>query len=119
MALGDGYAYVGPRGAEVARALLDLAEKAHMEPGEVRTTVGGYIVPVALAKRYEKSVLNASDEEEPEVPAEEPADEAEVPDDSWTNADIRAWAEDNKVDLGGATKKADMLAAITAGTEEE
>lgn len=42
------------------------------------------------------------------------------PTEAWKNADIKAWAEANDVDLGDATKKADMLAAIsTADTKEE
>lgn len=36
----------------------------------------------------------------------------ETPDDSWTNADIKRYADDNGIDLGGATTKADMLAVI-------
>jgi hypothetical protein len=46
--------------------------------------------------------------------------ENDVPDDSWKNAEIKEWADAHDVDLGGATKKADMLAAISsADTEEE
>ena len=36
----------------------------------------------------------------------------ETPDESWTNADIKQYADDHGIDLGGATTKADMLAVI-------
>jgi hypothetical protein len=36
------------------------------------------------------------------------------PTDVWTNAQITAWAAAHEVDLGDASKKADMLAAIEA-----
>jgi hypothetical protein len=44
-----------------------------------------------------------------------PPDEETVdgePNDGWTNAQIQAYATEHGIDLGGATKKADMLAAI-------
>src|SRR5688572_22128109 len=83
-----------------------------LEPGVVRTTIGGYYVPVSLAKAYE-TTLGAK----PEEPVE--ADEkSDFPDDSWKNADIKEWASAHEVDLGEATKKADMLAAIQAHKEE-
>jgi hypothetical protein len=37
---------------------------------------------------------------------------AGVPDSGWTNAEIKSYADANNIDLGTATKKADMLAAI-------
>jgi hypothetical protein len=106
------YGFVGPRSSAVASTLLGLAEKAGLEPGVVRTTIGGYYVPVSLAKAYE-TTLGAK----PEEPVE--ADEkSDFPDDSWKNADIKEWASAHEVDLGEATKKADMLAAIQAHKEE-
>lgn len=44
-----------------------------------------------------------------------PADPAEAPTQAWTNARIAAWAK-GRVDLGSATKKDDMLAAIAAAS---
>ena len=35
-----------------------------------------------------------------------------TPGESWTNAEIKQYADDNGIDLGGATTKADMLAVI-------
>jgi hypothetical protein len=43
--------------------------------------------------------------------AAKPAPEG-TPNSDWTNAEIEAYAKDNNIDLDGATKKADMLAAI-------
>lgn len=37
----------------------------------------------------------------------------------WKVADITAYAERESLDLGGATKKADMLAAIAAARKSE
>jgi len=39
-----------------------------------------------------------------------------TPNSNWTNAEIEAYAEANNIDLDGATKKADMLAAIEAAS---
>lgn len=42
---------------------------------------------------------------------------SESPDSTWKVADLKAYAADNGVDLGDATKKDDVLAAITAGSD--
>lgn len=39
---------------------------------------------------------------------------SESPDGSWKVADLKAYASENDIDLGDATKKDDILAAITA-----
>lgn len=52
--------------------------------------------------------------DEPKPQQEAPVADDETPSDSWTNQRIKQYAEDNGVDLGGATTKADMLAAIGA-----
>ena len=49
---------------------------------------------------------------EDEAPSPAQEDAGEKPDKSWTGPRIRKYAEDNGIDLGGATTKADMLAAI-------
>jgi hypothetical protein len=45
------------------------------------------------------------------APAPQPAP-AGTPNEDWTNAEIKAYADANNIDLDGATKKSDMLAAI-------
>lgn len=44
----DKTTFIEGRSAEKARELLDLAEKAGYEPGVVRTTSDGYLVPADL-----------------------------------------------------------------------
>ncbi len=39
---------------------------------------------------------------------------SETPDDTWTVADLVNYAEEKKIDLGGAKKKDEVLAAIAA-----
>ena len=38
----------------------------------------------------------------------------EAPNEKWTVADLKAYAEENGIDLGEATLKADILAAMSA-----
>lgn len=45
------------------------------------------------------------------------APRSETPDSSWKVAELKAYAEDNSIDLGDATKKDDILAAITAAAD--
>ena len=54
---------------------------------------------------------NAAAEPETDAPAE--VVEA-VPSMDWTAAEIKGYADERGVDLGGASTKADMLAAISA-----
>ena len=112
MALEDGYGLVGPKNADTARALLAAAEAVGEPAYVVRTTIGGYIAPVKVVKKYEEGLG---------APKEEPVEEDEksdFPDDSWKVADIKTWATAHEVDLGDATKKADLLAAIQAHKED-
>lgn len=134
------YTTIYPSDRETAEALLAAAENLGLDPHEVRTVAGGFLVPDAVAARYEDMKAGKTDPISEEGPSDEevPADvtyvdgtkpevgedgipvvEAKTPDESWKNADIVAYAEENNIDLGDATKKADMLAAITADTKEE
>ncbi|WP_159840209.1 hypothetical protein [Nocardia sp. CY41] len=57
----------------------------------------------------------------PGVWADEPDAEPELegePSESWTVAQLQAFAKSNDIDLGDATKKADILAAIQLATEQ-
>lgn len=108
---------VDGRSRATAEALLAAAEKVGVSPWEVRTTIRGYVVPDAVAAEYQRMLAGDTAPVE-EVPEEGPSDES-VPDESWKNDEIRTWAEAHGVDLGGATKKADMLAAIQAADTEE
>lgn len=115
------YVTIPGRSRETAEALLHAAEKVGVNPHLVRTGAVGYIVPVEVSEYYQKMVRGETEPEavhEEGIPDDEDAPE-EYPSESWKNADIEAWAEAHEVDLGGATKKADMLAAIQAADTEE
>lgn len=113
--INEGYAFVGPRNSATARALLDSAAAIGEEAAVVRTAIGGYYVPESVARHYEQT-LGAPAEE---VVEESPETGEAVPDDSWKVAEIREWAKAHEVDLGDATKKADMLAAVRTADKEE
>lgn len=50
---------------------------------------------------------------------DEPTPESVTPDKSWKNEDLVTYAAEHSIDLGGATKKDDLLAAIAAGKPVE
>jgi hypothetical protein len=111
------YVTIPGRSRETAEALLHAAVKVGVAATEIRTGAVGYIVPVKVSEYYQKMVRG---ETEPEEEAPEEAEKSSFPDSSWKNDEIKAWAESHEVDLGDATKKADMLAAIqSADTKEE
>jgi hypothetical protein len=115
------YTNIDGRSRATAEALLAAAATVGVEPYEVRTTIRGYIVPDAVAAEYNKMLAGDTEPVE-EVAVEEPEEEGPPegePDGSWKNDEIKTWAEAHGVDLGGATKKADMLAAIQAADTEE
>lgn len=71
-------------------------------------------------------IVSVADEKVSRLGAEwQPADgsssgsRSESPDKSWKVADIRAFADERGIDLGDATKKDDLLAAIEASTTDE
>jgi hypothetical protein len=111
------YTNIEGRSRATAEALLAAAEKVGASVHDVRTTIRGYVVPDAVAAEYQR-MLAGDSEPVAEEPEEGPADDAS-PDQSWKNDDIKAWADAHEVDLGDATKKADMLAAIQAADTEE
>lgn len=114
MSIPDGWTYIEGRDGYRARALLMAADDVGLPQESVQAQRGGYLVPDAVAEAYEKGQATPVEDEQS---TDEPV--KVVPDDSWKNADIEAYAADNGIDLGGATKKADMLAAIAATGEKE
>lgn len=115
------YTNIDGRSRATAEALLSAADRVGVQPYEVRTTIRGYIVPDAVAAEYNRMLAGDTQPVE-EIPVEEilpPAEGPPVPDSGWKNDEIKTWAEAHGVDLGGATKKADMLAAIQAADTEE
>ncbi|WP_280389307.1 Ish1 domain-containing protein [Nocardia wallacei] len=55
--------------------------------------------------------------EEPEAATSTEAPAGD-PSESWTVAELKAYADEHGIDLGEATKKADILAAITESREQ-
>lgn len=41
------------------------------------------------------------------------------PSDKWTKAELKAYATEHNIDLGDATKNADILELLTAATEDD
>ena len=118
--MAEEYGVAGPRGQEVARAMLDAAARAGYPSSAVRTTIRGYIAPVAVIKEYEKTFTKkgVSPVTEP-IPVQDSEPEVAVPDKTWKVDELRKYAEDHGIELNGYVKKADLLAAITADTKEE
>lgn len=110
------YVTITGRSRETAEALLHAASKVGVDPTMIRTGAVGYIVPVEVSDYYQRMVRGETDAED-DAPVED--EKSSFPDEGWKNADIQSWAEAHEVDLGGATKKADMLAAIQAADTEE
>lgn len=71
----------------------DLEIPQHLQ--DLYDSLGGPVEPVETA-----------------APLEDAAEE--LPNSTWTVAELKAYAYENKIDLGTATKKADILAAIEA-----
>jgi len=102
----EGFGIIAGRSRVNAQAALDAADAAGVPRSQVKAVKDGYLVPDA--------VLVAFHEASAEQAATEP-----TPTSDWKNADIEAWAEAHDVDLGDATKKADMLDAIASATGKE
>ncbi|MEV6555875.1 hypothetical protein AB0M22_09175 [Nocardia sp. NPDC051756] len=69
-------------------------------------------VPGWAVKKISNPAVWATETESDTEPDDEPSE-------SWTVAQLRAHAERREIDLGDATKKADILAAITDATESD
>lgn len=80
----------------------------HLYKGDV---VPASITPESLANLKELGFLSAGEapapEPEPEFPEGEPVE-------AWKGEQLKAYAKAKNIDLGGATNKADMVAAIEA-----
>jgi hypothetical protein len=81
--------------------------KAGVDPAEVRAVKEGYLVPEAVLDAFHEAIAGTPDDAEA------------TPTSDWKNAEIEDWAKTHGVDLGEATKKADMLDAIASATGKE
>lgn len=100
----------GPTSVRRGLFRVDLARGQEL-PEWAEGMVGDHLLsdapPAAAEPKAEESA--------PEVEPDEGAAVDAGPSESWTNQRIRKYAEDRGVDLGGATTKADMIAAIEQG----
>ncbi|WP_280201260.1 hypothetical protein [Nocardia cyriacigeorgica] len=72
-------------------------------------------VPAELAKLITNPAAWQIDQVEE---SESVGQDEDDPSEAWTVADLRAYAELHDIDLGDATKKADILAAITGSSDD-
>lgn len=79
----------------------------HDELGNSRVYGPGDDVPADVAKRITNPAAWESDDQEDGEPSE-----------SWTLPELKAYAGQREIDLGDATKKADILAVIQAAEDD-
>jgi len=103
----EGYGIIAGRSRKNAQAALAAAAAAGVDPAEVKAVTGGYQVPDAVLAAFHEAIDGTADDAEA------------TPTSDWKNAEIKDWAAAHEVDLGDATTKADMLAAIAAANKEE
>lgn len=118
-------AFYGPRSRENARLLLDTAKEIGVHPREIRTQVGGYLVPEAVVDH-----INATLPDPEEHPDDEQGgtQEGDVPGDTGmkrpsvadSKADWLAYAQEG---LGLAVTdentKAEIIEAVKAEEETD
>ena len=109
--IGD-YAYVTVGDAD-GNGVVQLAERGQMVPPGVADGVLEHLVSVGLIEQVD-------DQDETEPSGDDDQGEAEAAKQAAEDLsqldlnELRALAADRKVDLAGATKKADIIAAIVA-----
>ena len=103
----EGYGVIAGRSRANAQAALEAAKTAGVEASEVKAVAGGYLVPDAVLDAFHEAIDGTA------------ADAEATPTSDWKNTEIEAWAESHGIDLGDATKKADMLDAIASATGKE
>jgi hypothetical protein len=103
----EGFGIIAGRSRKNAQAALDAAKAAGVDPSEVKAVAGGYQVPDAVLAAFHEAIEGTADDAEA------------TPTSDWKNAEIKDWAKAHEIDLGDATTKADMLAAIDAAANEK
>lgn len=106
----EGHGIIAGRSSANARAALAAAAEAGVDPASVKAVREGYLVPEAVLDAFHAKGKSTG---------EEPAEPEPTPTSDWKNPAIKDWAQAHDVDLGDATTKADMLAAIAAATGKE
>lgn len=103
----EGFELLPGRGRENAKRALALAAERGVDEALVRSSTlhNGFLVPLGDEGAADAIVSDGDENAEPvEVEA--------VALEDLTVADLKALAEKHDIDLGGATKKADIIAAI-------
>lgn len=103
----EGYFLLSGRNKENARKAISEAQERGFGADSVLTRHDGYLIPLGKG-----DVVETTPGTEGNDPVELDAEAVEAPDDSWKNDDIVEFAKSHGIDLGEATKKADMLAVI-------
>lgn len=95
----EGYFLLGGINKENARTAISEAQERGFGADSVLTRHDGFLIPL-----QDGEILNIE------------AEAIDAPDKTWKNDDIVAFAAEYDIDLGDATTKAEMLAAIDAAT---
>jgi hypothetical protein len=117
----DGFAHIQfldrEKSGPALRQLLDLSGPEMLDIDTRSNPRKTYIVPEGVAR--EAGLLDeAAETDAPEpTPEAEPAGPEGEPSEAWTVAQLTDYAKREEIDLGGATKKADILSAIKAASQ--
>lgn len=117
----DGFAHIQFLDREKAgpaiTKLLELGGPGLLDVDTRSNSRKTYIVPESIAR--DAGLLDDQPADEDATPAKAAADDQPAddqpegePSDSWTVAQLTDYAKREEIDLGGATRKADILAAI-------
>lgn len=120
-------AFYGPRSRENARLLLDAANALGVHPRDIRTQVGGYLVPEEVVD-YINEGLEVSEESEPQdhetvTEHEEQTSEGIAaltrPSTADPKADWLAYAQSLGLDVTDDNTKAEIVEAVKAKEETD
>lgn len=117
------HAFYGPRSRANARLLLDAAKALGIHPREVRTQMGGYLVPEEVVD-YINRDLDIQDEDdkggtdETPVPVDTAKHTPDRPSTADPKADWLAYAQAIGLDVTDENTKADIVAAAKKAEEE-
>lgn len=101
----DGYELLAGRSRDNAREAIARADGRGLPPEAVLTRRDGYLIPLGA----DEIVADSEDGDPVEVTGEA----IELPDESWKNEDIDAWAAENLPHVSTADlKKAEKIQAI-------
>jgi hypothetical protein len=113
--IGEGEAFVEPISADTAKGLLAAAEELELDPGVVRTQLGGFLAPAEVVEKWQEGDTGDAQVTTPEDAAQAAADaNAEAADDgrpaaSASKADWEAYAVDNGYDADEGLTKAQLI----------